>query len=424
MQYRNLHTLSYQCLLELSTTEGINASSQNEAYGCIFGRDSAITICKLLTAHAKKPNPHLLEICKRTLLTLVGLQGKQHNLESGEEPGKFIHEFRKDNYERLINRPRPWFVYDNGQLRNYDSIDSTPLSLIAIYKYWKLTHDNEFLLTVLSSVEEGLNWIITYGDKDKDLFLEYELPHERKHGGLVVQSWTDSRESLQKKDGSFPKYPIAAVEVQAFAWLALRLWSDFYKSHYPPFGQKLFAQAEKMKKKFNKEFVFKDKGLFYAAQAIDGQKQQIRTITANPLLCLWATYQQHGKNESILNDDVVPQMVQRAFQEDLFEKDAGIRTMSISSPTFDPTETSYHNGSFWPMLNGLIHEGLVQWEFNEKAEELKQATLKPIQYFNCPIELFIKTEDGKYIEYKSRSGKNGCKYQAWTAAALFDLTLL
>ena len=42
----------------------------------------------------------LLDITKRGLLTLVALQGQETNIESGEQPGKFIHEYRKDNIER------------------------------------------------------------------------------------------------------------------------------------------------------------------------------------------------------------------------------------------------------------------------------------------------------------------------------------
>src|SRR5581483_7811297 len=191
MSLDQLLTISYNCLVELSTEQGFNASGKNEAFGCLFGRDSFITILKILKAHKSRENKTLLEISRRTLLTHVGLQGKTINIESGETPGKFIHEFREDNYERLINRPRPWYVYPDKKLRNYDSIDATPLGLIALYKYWQITKDTNFLFKVLPSVEYALNWIISYGDMDKDTLLEYELPKNRKHGGLVVQSWAD-----------------------------------------------------------------------------------------------------------------------------------------------------------------------------------------------------------------------------------------
>lgn len=422
VQVTSLHALAYKSLVGLASEDGIHASGKDEVFGCIFGRDSAITILQILSAHKKKPLMDLLAICKRTLLTLVALQGKEFNIESGEEPGKFIHEFRKDRYQRLINRTRPWYVYPDGKLRNYDSIDATPLTLIALYRYWQIAGDNKFLLNILPAVEAGLNWIITFGDKNKDLFIEYEFPPTRKYGGLLVQSWTDSKESLLTKEGKMPQYPIAAVEVQAVAWLALRLWSDFYLDHYPTFGKKLQAQAKAMKKKFNDAFILKDKGLYFGAQAVDGAKRQIETITGNPLLCLWAMYQQEGEMESIVQDKYIADFVHRAFQNDMFIDDAGIRTMSETSPTFNPNQDSYHNGSFWPMLNGLIVEGLQNFQFCKEATALRNATLQPLAYFNAPIELYIK-KDNTYLEYRSASGQVSCRTQAWSAAALLYLTL-
>ena len=415
----------YQILLDLSTDDGINASGKEEIYGCIFGRDSALTILKILRVCEKENFPvdkkqELAALCKRALLTLINLQGKETNLESGEEPGKFVHEFRKEKFEHLLRFAKPWYVYPEGVLKNYDSLDSTPLALIAIYQYWQLTQDHEFLISVLPAVESGLNWIISYGDIDKDGLLEYVLPSEREHGGLVVQSWTDSNESLLQADGSFPLYPIAPVEVQSYAWLALRVWSDFYNQHSPEFGKKLLSQSQKMKDAFNSMFLTRDHELIFAAQALDGQKNQIPTITGNPLITLWSTYQNQDYKEAIVEKEILDQFVKRAFVDDLFDADGGIRTMSTLSSTYNPNSDSYHNGSFWPVLNGLISEGLTKWNYIHQANQLKEASLKAIYYFDAPIELYMKNADGNYMEYLAPSGQVGCRTQAWSAAAVLD----
>ncbi|MGI5827780.1 MAG: amylo-alpha-1,6-glucosidase [Patescibacteria group bacterium] len=421
MSRQFLSSIAYNCILDLASKEGIYASSKQEAYGCVFGRDTAITVLKLLNSYTHDQNRQILSISKNALETLIKLQGKGFNVESGEEPGKCIHEYREKDYERLINSQKPWYLYPDKKLRNYDSIDATPLMLIAVYRYWQLTNDTEFFLNAHPSVEAGLNWIMNYGDKDRDFLIEYELTKERRCGGLTVQSWTDSGECLLQPDKTFPVYPIAAVEVQAFAWLALKLWSDVYQKHSTTFSQRLKDYASSMKKSFNKHFIIEDSGHFYAAQALDGNKNQIRTVTANPLLCLWATYKNDGSQESIVEEIYVPHFVDRAFHEDMFLSDAGIRTMSALAPTYNPTPTSYHNGSFWPILNGLIHEGLITWKYYIEAELLAKASLKPILEFKCPIELYIKDSNGALAEYTSPSGHKGCRFQAWTAAAILDL---
>lgn len=419
MTTQQLRSNFYTSLLSLSSEDGFTASSKKEVYGCLFGRDSAITILKILSLSKKEKLPDLLPICKKTLLTLVSLQGKEFNIESGEEPGKMIHEFRKDKYDHLLQLHKPWYVYPDGFLRNYDSIDSTSLILIAIYKYWDLTQDGEFLLRVLPSVESSLNWQISYGDIDNDTLLEYDFPVIRKYGGLPVQSWTDSHESLLTRDGKMPQYPIAPVEVQSYAWLALRLWSDYYSTSSPQFSQKLLSQAKKMKETFNKRFIIVDNNLYYAAQALDGQKNKISTITANPLLCLWSCYQKDSTVESIIDSSYINQLVERAFLPDIFESDAGIRTMSTTSDTYNPQADSYHNGSFWPMLNGLIIEGLENFGFTSNAHQLKKASTIPLLYFKSPIELYIKTPYG-YREFCSPSGQVSCKEQTWSAACALD----
>lgn len=445
MDHAHLRENIYKSLLSLFTPEGIYASSRQEVYGCIFGRDSAITILKILKVCSNKSSTFfqgsssprkglqdvkkvldkssypllerdmLIEVCRRSLLTLVNLQGKEKNIESGEEPGKFIHEYRTQGYERLVNRKDPWYVYPDGILRNYDSIDSTPLTLIAIYKFWELTQDNDFLKKALGSVEKGLEWLVGYADLDNDYLIEYEFHKERKHGGLKVQSWTDSHESIQAQDGKMPQYPIAPVEVQGYAWLALRLWQDYYNA------VELDSYCQELKKTFNKMFIFKDEEHFFPAQALDGRKNQIKTITGNPLLLLWASHAKSGKIECILENKYVEDLVDRSFENDLYDNDAGIRTMSSLSSTYNSNQDSYHNGSFWPKLNGMAHEGLQKWGYAAEADKLKTASLKPLFYFGTPIELYIKQDDNSYLEYRNSKGQVSCREQAWSAAVALDL---
>lgn len=437
MENEQLRNSIYSVIHDLSTERGIHASGREDVYSCVFGRDSAKSILKILKATRQMEGStdleidSLVQICRRGLLTLASLQGTETNIESGEEPGKGIHEYRPDNYERLMTLDtKPWYIYPDGELRNYDSLDSTPLLLIAMHRYYEQTEDHEFLLSVLPNVEAGLNWMITYGDRDKDFLLEYELPKERQHGGLVVQSWTDSVESMLDHEGNFPLYPIAPVEVQGYAWLAFKLWSDFYSqeslhmAHTDSFARKLSQQAEGLKAMFNKTFIIEDEGHHFAAQALDGAKNQIRTITGNPLLLLWASYEKHGKFESLVDEQYIPDFVERGFMADMFERDAGIRTMSKNSLTYDETQNNYHNGSFWPILNGMIHEGISNWGYAEQAEALKTATLEPIVHFGSPIELYVRDEKEKYLLYKNPQGQESCRNQAWSAATALDLLTL
>lgn len=410
-----VYQLAYNSIDILHENGILFASSRDEAYGCVFGRDTAITVLLLLHTYTLIKDQKILDICLSSLFNLLKLQGKEINKESGEEPGKIIHEYRTSNYERLINRAQPWYVYPDGILRNYDSVDSTPLTLIALHKVNELTK-GQYLESFKPHVVSGLRWILDYGDKNGDGFIDYTFYDDREYGGLHVQSWTDSVASLKAIDGSFPEYPIAPCELQALTWVCLRLWSATFLDH--PISPELVKRSQLIKSKFKDAYIFNDPltSRPFIAQALDGKGEAITTITANPAFFLWPV----GPEGETLAGEYVPSIVERLMMPDMFHPKGGIRTMSTTAITYNSTRHSYHNGSFWPMINGVAYLGFVSHGFKEQAKKLLDATLEAIDFFKTPIELYI-IENNEYLEYISYTGKLGCRYQAWTAAALMAM---
>jgi glycogen debranching enzyme len=208
------------------------------------------------------------------------------------------------------------------------------------------------------------------------------------------------------------------------------MWGKFYAKNTlqggntRKYGRRLRTQAKHMKAQFNKLFIFKENGKYYAAQALDGYKNKIKTVTGNPLLLLWAAYKRKGRVFAIVKRKYIPDIVARAMSADMFDPEAGVRTMSTQSPTYISGQESYHNGSFWPKLNGMSHEGLQNFGYTQEASQLKYATLKPMYYFGSAIELYVKTDNGQYELFKNQQGQESCKQQAWSAAAALDLLTL
>src|SRR5579872_6065073 len=220
---KDLFKLAITTIKELETDQGILASARNEAYGCIFGRDSLITALKLLRVYRKTHDQSLLELVKKILNTLGNLQGREVNIESGEEPGKCIHEFRPTQHEHLTrDLLKPWFVYPDQAMRNYDTVDATSLFLIAIYRYYQISEDRDFFMQILPNARAAIQWIFDYGDSNHDGLIDYQLSSDRVSGGLRTQNWMDSEESVFTEEGEEFVYPLAPVEVQAYTFLALR----------------------------------------------------------------------------------------------------------------------------------------------------------------------------------------------------------
>ena len=416
----SLNKVAYETVLELETPLGINASGKGDPFAAFFGRDSAITGLKLLRVYKKKPDAAYPRIVRKILKTASRLQGKEINLASGEKPGKIIHEYREADYSHLVNRERPWYIYPDKTLRNYDTTDSTPLFLILAAEFYNFTKDEVFLQDILPTVKKAFDYLKKFGHKGgKRLFLEYQLHRPEPYGGLVNQGWMDSADSIRIY-GEPPKEPIALVEAQGYYFKALKFWAVIYEKIDHDISRELEKRASELDKEFDKVFLNRSEGLYYFDQAIFSQKAEIIEVRSNPGHCLWAAVQTDGKFKSIINDEYIPNVVARLMMPDMFEPGAGIRTLSTKSKFFGPC--SYHNGSIWPFDNGLIAEGFENFGFYKEAEQIKKAVLNAISYFGMPIELYCVENDGKINEYISKHGHRGARKQAWTAATILDFT--
>lgn len=415
---RVLWDMGLSTIKELETDAGILASGRDEAYGCIFGRDSLITVHKLLQVYDAAGDEYFLRLAKKVLVTLASLQGKEANIESGEEPGKCIHEFRPTGHEHLTSLPvRPWFVYPDKALRNYDSVDSTPLYLIVLHDTLARSADDpEFAAKMLPSAKAALDWLLMFGDSNGDGFIDYRFHPDRKFGGLETQSWMDSSESVFHEDGAAVAYPVAPVEVQAYAWLALKLWSRELSDADPAFSGVLEGKMAVLRAKFERHFLAMRGGVLEVACGIDGNGKKLESVRSSMGHLLWASVlDAFGVAECILDPSVIPALVDRLMKPDLFEPEAGLRTLSSGSHRFDPQ--SYHNGSIWPHDNSMIIEGLSKFGYHEEAAKMRRAILSAFEHFRAPIELYAFSE-GSYREYLSPSGRGSCKKQAWSAAAI------
>lgn len=413
--------LGLNAILELESEQGILASGREEVYGCIFGRDSLITALKLLRIYRMTGLEEALPLVRKILLNLVLLLGREENIESGEQPGKCIHEFRPTGHEHLtLRQPRPWYLYSDQVMRNYDSVDATPLLLICIYRFWQASGDDMFLNQVMGGVEAALNWLMRYGDSNGDGFVDYQLSDARSSGGLVTQNWMDSVESVFLETGGDPSYPLAPVEVQAYAYMAYRLWAEYYRMRDSERFRTLSDRADTLKRLFNEKFPTTDpEGNFYLAFKLDSNEVPFRSVRSNMGHVLWASLNrdEDGHIDSVLEDEFVPLVVRRLMMPDMFDPRAGIRTLSTFSARF--FANSYHNGSIWPHDNAMIAEGFDIHGFRSEAAAVYAALECAIEHFGTPIELFVYDYNG-YSDYVSDTGQRACKTQAWSAAAIMD----
>jgi glycogen debranching enzyme len=262
--------------------------------------------------------------------------------------------------------------------------------------YFQKTKDKKFLDSHWENILRAIHWIEEYGDKDKDLFIEYQRKNQK---GLFHQGWKDSFEDHLRIEP-----PIALVEVQGYQYLALReIASLAAKKGDQKLVKKLEKRAFGLKEKFNVKFWMAPKKFF--ALALDGKKQQREAITSNPgHLLFTGIIKEKEKREFV---------VKRLFEKDMFTP-YGIRTHSELEEDFDPK--SYHLGSVWPHDNWIIAQGLKKLGYQKEYQKIKKAILRAYKELGYLPE-YYGVINGKITLDLS---KPPCYLQAWSLGALFN----
>ena len=134
-------------------------------YLTLFGRDSIWAARMLL--------PLGTDLALGTLRTLARRQGRAFDIQTGEQPGKILHEVRRAPSEdqergsdRLGGRPPSLPpVY-------YGTVDATPLWVCLLYDAWKWGMSSSDVHPLLAPMERCLTWVAESGCR-RDGFVSY-----------------------------------------------------------------------------------------------------------------------------------------------------------------------------------------------------------------------------------------------------------
>jgi glycogen debranching enzyme len=358
-------------------------------FNTVFGRDGIITALECLWMAPR--------IAEGVLKYLAETQATSEEPERDAEPGKIIHEMRRG--EMSVTGEVPFARY-------YGSVDSTPLFVLLAGAYFLRTHNLSFLKEIWPHIKFAIAWIDTYGDRDKDGFVEYE---KRSSKGLVQQGWKDSHDSVFHADGRFADPPIALCEVQAYVYAAKRSAALIARAFQETeFAERLEAQAKALRDKFDQVFWCDDLGMY--ALALDGEKKQCRVRSSNAGHALFC---------KIAKEERAKTLAASLMTEQLFSG-WGIRTVGSGESRYNPM--SYHNGSVWPHDNALIGMGFSLYGCPLKSCEILHAL------FEVSRDVELQRLPELFCGFHKRPGTSGptlypvaCAPQAWAAGAVFLL---
>ena len=352
----------------------------------LFGRDTLIVSYQSLLVGP--------ELAAGALRALADYQGTEMDDFQDEEPGKILHEIRYGELTTLGKTPhRPY----------YGSADSTPLFLVLLSEYWRLTGDDGLVRELEPVARAALRWMDEFGDTDEDGYIEYETRSTR---GLRNQGWKDSGESVLFADGTLADPPIALCEVQGYAYDAKLRMADVAEIVWrdQALAGLLRKEAAALAERFDRDFWIEERGHY--AMALDGEKRQVDSLTSNTGHLLWS--------------GIVPKKRARSVVEKLFSEAMwtgwGVRTMSAEDGGYNPI--AYHTGTVWPHDNSLISAGLSRYGFWDEANRIAVAMFEAAEYTAHRLpEVFAgysRNETRFPVRYPTASNP-----QAWATAAPF-----
>ena len=349
----------------------------------LFGRDSLITSIQTLSLTTS--------LAMNVLQSLAHRQGQVVNDETEEQPGRILHEIRTGE---AVTRQDGWGdVY-------YGSVDATPLFIVTLAEAHRFGANEQQIRKLLPAAEAAREWMETFGDPDGDGFIEYAGRAMRT--GLDNQAWKDSYDAIRHEDGRIAEGPIAVVEVQGYkhaALLALAYLRE-HLDHGDP--EPLLKQANSLREQIHDLYWMDHEQCF--ALALDGHKQQVRSVTTNAGHLLWT---------QTAFEDKAAQLVSRLMQPDMFTG-FGLRTLSSENPAWNPL--SYHCGSVWPHDSALVAAGMFKYGEHAAAVRLSDALLDAADCCSGRLPELFAGFDRKHfpspVPYPS-----SCTPQAWAAGA-------
>lgn len=356
----------------------------------LFGRDSLWAARFLL--------PLGTQLAADTLRVLAGLQGTEMVDDTAEEPGKIMHELRR---QTLV-------VDDATSLPPlyYGTVDATALWVCLLHDAWRWGMPDDEVRALLPALEKALAWMREHGDADGDGLLEYV---DRSGHGLANQGWKDSGDSVQWRDGSLADGPIALCEVQAYAYEAAMHGADMLDAFGCDGSDEWRAWAGSLKRLFHEQFWITDPALTgelgpYPAIALDAHKRPVDTVTSNI---------GHLLGTGLL-DAEQSALIARRLADPAMSSGYGLRTMATDSGGYWPL--SYHGGAVWTHDTAIAVLGLAREGRGAEAAELISGLLRAAEGFDYRMPE-LHSGDGVDAMPSPVPYPAACRPQAWSAAS-------
>jgi glycogen debranching enzyme len=352
-----------------------------------FGRDAIITSLQTLWI-----NPQL---AAGVLSFLASTQATEESAFRDSQPGKIMHETRRGEMAQLGEVPFGCY---------YGGVDTTPLFVMLAGAYELRTGDRALVDRIWPSLLAAMGWIERRMDSSPTGFLDYARGEE---SGLSNQAWKDSHDSMFHADGRFPKGPVAVVEVQGYAYAALKAMATLSSARGDEARSATWLQrADRLRAAIEEKFWIREMDFYAIALDGDGAPCKVYGSNAGHLLYCGVPSEERGN------------LVASQLLSPRFATGWGIRTLAEGEPRYNPM--SYHNGSIWPHDTSVCAAGIARYGGRANIVQVLSEIFETAMQFSMRLPEL-------YCGFPRIAGQGPAPYpvaclpQAWASGAAFLL---
>lgn len=404
----------------------------------IFGRDSVTAASNLLHLYP--------EISREIVLTMASFQGVVDapiGLHSNEEErGKMHHEHRSlyidsrrisPSSERLLHELSSRWGGSETSMTYYGCVDTTPLYARLVANYCaaygnaileaKVMQRDGRSVTIRESLEAAMDWITRKMDSSKLGLVEFL---RRNPDGIPFQAWKDSGTSYIHRDGTLGNWdaPIAAIEVQAYAYDALMGAADLLDK--PDWRERAVGLRQQI---LDRLWMPEEA---YFAMGVDRDANDrlrlIDSIASNGALALDTTVFDGLSNAR----DYVEGLARRICSPD-FVTEVGIRCRALSDEGLVGFQDYHGAWTVWMKETFEVVRGLECQGLTLIARQLANRILNAVNVARGTIEFLYVSPDGRVMfDFQERDPHGDDTVQilgtnvpespiAWTVTATLDV---